>query len=427
MVNGDKPGQRTWYVGDEDDAPDTTTSEIDATPDATQDVDHGADVVEVIPLTNDAKDNDADNDSDTPDLHDASTPDPGSDEPAVDTTASDSDAHPSEATSSHADITSSPDATDDAPASDGDSSEISDDKAKEIAAVAELEKLEAEADAEELARADAAAKARDDHRSDYNEELESTLVHRQSLLNIEPEKDKDEVDAPATDDDSVDPDKQAATQEAEEAARKAEAAAKESLQWDKDNPPTDREREEAIFDGATVLPAVPSRAAAHLWSLVLTIILLPVTWYLTWDAASRLTLPSHSQARTGVLDAYALTELGGAVVALFVLVLLARWSSLGAFIGGLVLVAGGLPFLIMPATTAERLEPILHTLQQQSPFTGNIAHHLQWSGTSGFLVMAGIALLGLGFVSHGARRKGRKDFLAKRKVERTKRSRGIKD
>ena len=45
--------------------------------------------------------------------------------------------------------------------------------------------------------------------------------------------------------------------------------------------------EDTIFDGATVKPTVPSRAAAHVWSLLLFLVLVPLTWYLILDVATR--------------------------------------------------------------------------------------------------------------------------------------------
>lgn len=348
MTNGDTPGQRTWYVGGED--------EDALTPDAVSD-----DAQEAAP-----------------------------------TDASDSNEEPREAPVEAAD-----DAPDVETADEDAPSQPNDEPADDVSPEPPTPPADEDDD-----------------------NLESTLVHRQSLLKMADDIDADkEEQAP---EEPTEPTVSAAQIEAELSAKEAEKDAKDLLEWDdKKSEPTDREREEAIFDGATVLPAVPSRVAAHLWSLVLSLILVPVTWYLTWDAASRLTLPKGSQWHSGSLDVYALVELGGAAVALFVLILLARWSSLGAFVTGLVIFACGLPFIIMPGTTAKRLDPIVNTLQGQNDFTSNVAHHMVWSGSTGFFIFAGVALIALGFVSHGARRKGRKDFLAKRKVDRTKRSRGI--
>lgn len=127
---------------------------------------------------------------------------------------------------------------------------------------------------------------------------------------------------------------------------------------------------------------------------------------------------------TSALDAGQWLEVVFALIAVFILLLIARFSSLGAFITGLLLTVGGVFFLVVPAKTAAALDPFLTALDnagQQGHFyqalPSNIAHHLAWSGGSGMLLFAGLALLGIGFLSHSARRAGRKDYLIERKVK----------
>ncbi|MDO5747394.1 MAG: hypothetical protein Q4P66_07035 [Actinomycetaceae bacterium] len=244
-----------------------------------------------------------------------------------------------------------------------------------------------------------------------DDEVESTLIHRQSLLN--------EADASPSDNET--------TQEARTDSEPEWKTTTDSVTTDNIKRVSPSAVDEAIFEGATVRPAVPSRAGAHLWSFILFLLLVPITWYLTWDAGTRLTLAKNAQWDTGMIDPLAVSELGAGAVCLFILILVARWSSLGAFIMGIVTMGCGVPFVVLPAVTHERLAPVLESLNNAGPFTGNIAHHLEWSGSTGFFIFAGVAMISLGFVSHGARRKGRKDFLTKRRVEREKRKQGIKD
>ena len=226
-------------------------------------------------------------------------------------------------------------------------------------------------------------------------EVESTAERRYSLLNGQ-----DNAPAPAKDDspnwDSVE------ETEPEEVLTTAQR---------------EKSFEDTIFEGATVKPTVPSRAAAHVWSLLLFILLVPVTWYLVLDVATRLrTRGGDMLLPTSALDAGQWLEVAFALIAVFILLLIARFSSLGAFITGLLLTVGGAFSLVVPAKTAAALDSFLTALDnagQQGHFyqalPSNIAHHLAWSGGSGMLLFAGLALLGIGFLSHSARRAGRKD------------------
>ena len=189
----------------------------------------------------------------------------------------------------------------------------------------------------------------------------------------------------------------------------------------------DREKsfEETIFEGATVKPTVPSRAAAHIWSLLLFLVLVPLSWYLIFDVATRLSNRSQDMfLPASALNVGQWVELVAAVIVVFLLIVVARFSSLGAFITGLLLTVGGGFFMVNPAGTAHALKPLLTALDnagQQGHFyqalPSNIAHHLAWSGGSGMLLFAGLALLGMALLSHSARRAGRKDYLVERKVK----------
>lgn len=210
----------------------------------------------------------------------------------------------------------------------------------------------------------------------------------------------------------------------------AQTPATQPLRTTAERPKTDQERqqdfEDTLFEGATVKPAVPSRMGAHLWSLLLTIILVPLSWYLVLDVATRMRNPDLSPWLNQTTMTVGIgAELVAAVVCAFAVVFVARFSSLGTFVTGILCASLGIPFVVVPALVHARIAGFLEALTaagSQGRFyqalPANFAHHLEVSGSTGLLLLIGVALIGLGFVSHGARRKGRKDYLVKQKVQR---------
>ncbi len=176
--------------------------------------------------------------------------------------------------------------------------------------------------------------------------------------------------------------------------------------------------DDALFEGATVVPEMPSRAAAHWSSLALGIFALPITWYLIADAGARMTLPEGNPAATGVINWLALTDVAIAFVAVIALFEAFKRSSLGAWIGGLCFFAAGLPWVFAPGFTSAHTVSVLHFLQNSGALGANLAHHLQASGYSGRLLFLGIALLGIASLSHSVRRRGRNEEAMREQVER---------
>ncbi|MEE6297310.1 hypothetical protein [Georgenia wangjunii] len=173
-----------------------------------------------------------------------------------------------------------------------------------------------------------------------------------------------------------------------------------------------------ILDGATTEPAPRKRTAAHLWGVLLTLVLVPVAWYLIADAGARLTLASGNQWDTGERNVAALIELGSGLLALAVALLAARWTSLGAIITGALVLLLGIPFVAVPTLTQDYLEPVTTWLRDFNDLGANLAHHLVASGSSGRLLAYGLALILVGVVSHGARRQGRREARAAVRLER---------
>lgn len=217
-----------------------------------------------------------------------------------------------------------------------------------------------------------------------DEDVESTKVRRQSLLNRE-----EEVEDP-------------------------EATAT----WRPRESPTEQEMDSAILDEATVVPELPSHAAPRVWSFFLTLLAIPIAWYLLSDAAARLTLATGNPMETGVINPAALIELGGGLIVAIILIALAARSSLGAIVFGFLTAVGGAFFLAVPRLTEQQLEPVNNWLISWNDFGSNVAHHLMWTGYTGTIFMAGLLLFVFGITSKSARRAGRKEEEIRTQIER---------
>lgn len=226
----------------------------------------------------------------------------------------------------------------------------------------------------------------DEVSDELSDELDSTQVHRQSLL------------APRADE---------------------EAAAVPATTWiPRETPEASEDSDQLLVSESTIVPELPSRAGSRVWSTLLTLLLTPVAWYLLADSAARFTLAPNNPADTGVLNIAALVEFGGGVViGIVILALLAR-SSLGAILVGIVVAALGITFLAVPGTVREILTPAQQWLSSWNDFGGNVAHHIEWTGFTGVIATVGISLLTLGIVTILARRSGRHEEEIRTQIER---------
>ena len=231
------------------------------------------------------------------------------------------------------------------------------------------------------------AEVSDDFQED---ELESTTIRRRAFVAPQEE-------SPVT----------------EAAWKPREDAAERSVPQD-----TPESLDDVLFAGASIVPELPSRTGAHLFSFILGILALPITWYLVADAGARMTLPEGNPAATGVINWLAITELAIAFVAIIALFEAFKRSSLGAWIAGLCFLAAGIPWVFAPAFTSAHTVSLLHFLQNAGSFGSNLAHHLQASGYSGRLLILGIVLMGVASLSHSARRRGRAEEAMREQVER---------
>ncbi len=194
------------------------------------------------------------------------------------------------------------------------------------------------------------------------------------------------------------------------------AIASTAARGDKANAPR---LDDELFSAAPEITEMPSRTGAHWLSFLLFLLLVPVGWYLAADAGARMTLADAAPMYTGVASIVALGELLGAVLISAILFVTARRSSLGAWLMGLLTLVVGLPWVMAPGITAASALSALTALTNTGSLGANLSHHLQASGYSGRFALLGMALLGLAYVSHSARRTGRAEEALRISLETT--------
>lgn len=195
------------------------------------------------------------------------------------------------------------------------------------------------------------------------------------------------------------------------------AIASTAARGDKSGAPSSLDDE--LFSAAPEITEMPSRTGAHWLSFLLFLLLVPVGWYLAADAGARMTLADAAPMYTGVASIVALGEILGAIIISAILFVVARRSSLGAWLMGIVTFIVGLPWLMAPGITAASVLSALTALTNTGSLGANLLHHLQASGYSGRFALLGIALIGLAYVSHSARRTGRAEEALRTSIEAT--------
>ena len=195
------------------------------------------------------------------------------------------------------------------------------------------------------------------------------------------------------------------------------AIASTAARGDKSGAPSSLDDE--LFSAAPEITEMPSRTGAHWLSFLLFLLLVPAGWYLAADAGARMTLADAAPMYSGVASIVALGEILGAIVISAILFVTARRSSLGAWLMGIVTLIVGLPWLMAPGITGASLLSALTALTNTGSLGANLSHHLQASGYSGRFALLGIALIGLAYVSHSARRTGRAEEALRTSIEAT--------
>ena len=195
------------------------------------------------------------------------------------------------------------------------------------------------------------------------------------------------------------------------------AIASTAARGDKADAPSSLDDE--LFSAAPEVTEMPSRTGAHWLSFLLFLLLVPAGWYLAADAGARMTLADAAPMYTGVASIVALGEILGAIIISAILFATARRSSLGAWLMGIVTLVAGLPWLMAPGITKASVLSTLTALTNTGSLGANLSHHLQASGYSGRFALLGIALMGLAYVSHSARRTGRAEEALRISLEST--------
>ena len=195
------------------------------------------------------------------------------------------------------------------------------------------------------------------------------------------------------------------------------AIASTAARGDKSDAPSSLDDE--LFSAAPEITEMPSRTGAHWLSFLLFLLLVPAGWYLAADAGARMPLADAAPMYSGVASIVALGEILGTIIISAILFATARRSSLGAWLMGIVTFIVGLPWLMAPGITAASVLSALTALTNTGSLGANLSHHLQASGYSGRFALLGIALIGLAYVSHSARRTGRAEEALRTSIEAT--------
>ncbi|MDE1536691.1 MULTISPECIES: hypothetical protein [Actinotignum] len=174
-------------------------------------------------------------------------------------------------------------------------------------------------------------------------------------------------------------------------------------------------REESLEDQRTwadiaevePIPDAPKgRVWTHIWVAAVTLLLLPLTWYLISDAVARLHLARPIALETAPVNVAALIEMVGGIALLVVIALLAQLSSLGALLWGSILAVAGLAGLVLPGYALRGVHWLDSLIGGFKPITDNIVHHFAYDLAFGGFMLLGAVLVAIGVAAHWARSRG---------------------
>ena len=160
------------------------------------------------------------------------------------------------------------------------------------------------------------------------------------------------------------------------------------------------------LDGSIVVGHPKSRTATHWAGALVSIIALPVTWFFLHDGAAMATVRA-SGSYAFDLSARGLTELAIGALALIIAMWVARRTSVGSIIVGVISILLGLPFLIAPGVMTDTFTPFLNNLSTQSALGQSLSTYLWTDAVTGKFLALGLFMVMVGVVSHSARRAGR--------------------
>ena len=160
------------------------------------------------------------------------------------------------------------------------------------------------------------------------------------------------------------------------------------------------------LDGSIVVGHPKSRTATHWAGALVSIIALPVTWFFLHDGAAMATVRASGSYAFN-LSARGLTELAIGALALIIAMWVARRTSVGSIIVGVISILLGLPFLIAPGVMTDTFTPFLNNLSTQSALGQSLSTYLWTDAVTGKFLALGLFMVMVGVVSHSARRAGR--------------------
>lgn len=168
--------------------------------------------------------------------------------------------------------------------------------------------------------------------------------------------------------------------------------------------------EPAIFpEGVYAEP--PSRAGAHLWALLLCLLLSPVAWFLLNDGTARVYWSLESDV--SAINLAGVAGLAAGLLVATIVLLTGRWSSVGLAVAGVLSLLVGLAFVVVPQRAFEVLGRGEEPLRQFGGFGENLYAYARESALEAQFLLAGAVLVLVAVVSHGARRKGRREEYAR--------------
>lgn len=235
------------------------------------------------------------------------------------------------------------------------------------------------------------------HARTDDDDIESTMVRRTSLWNSESGD-----DAPA----SYAPGAAAAGAGAAGTADPATTTSEPRTQTYEPHDPASR-YEDDILAGEE-LEAPRSRVGAHIASIFLVLLLTPIAWYLIADAGARFTLASNAPWDTGTINLAAIGEMVGGLLLVVLIAILVKASSVGAWITGALLAIVGAAYVVAPGMLKEYSTGPLDKISDLHQIGANAAHHFLADVSTGRMLAYGVALLLAGYISHAARRAGRR-------------------
>ncbi|MDO5727540.1 MAG: hypothetical protein Q4Q03_06425 [Bowdeniella nasicola] len=269
------------------------------------------------------------------------------------------------------------------------------------------EDLREESDVDLDAEASPLTARRERREAEQDDDLESTQVRRSSLFSPTSETPTAQVTTPMADGSAVGGDALL-----NDTPATAHLPVNEPSYHDDDD----------LFAGEE-LEAPRSRVWAHVSSIFGILLLTPIAWYLIADAGARFTLPANAPWQSGQISIPAILELLAGLIVVVLMAILVRSSSVGAWITGVVVTAAGVMFVVTPELTQRLIDQPLAELSDLHTMGANIAHHFVADGSTGRLVAIGIALMLAGYISHSARRAGRREERLQAAYERRGKSR----